>query len=171
MTGEGVSSHLAVRLAVLPDDLYPVQHVLPVLRLQQVFAEVLGGQPQGMFSFGLAVRDVHQAAPDADRLLVLGRTSDRGPSKHRLPLVLIEEERVGAKHRKDSLPRTHAAAHLLRRTDEIWCESLPALNVFSAFNYFLIKPGVTHLALLCEDLFEVQPSFSPYVAVRDVSQL
>lgn len=28
-----------------------------------------------------------------------------------------------------------------------------------------------HLALLCEDLFEVKPSFSPHVAVTDVSQL
>lgn len=30
---------------------------------------------------------------------------------------------------------------------------------------------LSHLALLCENLFKVQPSFSPHVAVGDVSQL
>lgn len=113
LTGQVAPSDLAACLAVLSDDLDPVQHVLTVLRLQQVLAEVLGGQAQGVLSFGLTVRDVHQAAPDADWLLVLGRTSDRGPTEHRLPLVLVEEERMGAKHREHSLPRTHATAHLL----------------------------------------------------------
>lgn len=107
LPGKSVFSDLVVYLAVLPDDLYPIQHVLPVLRLQQVLTEVLGGQPEGVLSFGLAVRDVHQAALDADRLLILGS------AKHRLPLILVEEQRLGAKNRKDTLPRTHGAAYLL----------------------------------------------------------
>lgn len=162
-----MSSDLTVCLAVLPDDLYPVQHVLPVLRLQQVLAEVLGGESQGVLSFGLAVRDVHQAAPDADRLLVLRRAADRGPAKHRLPLVLVEEQRMGAKHRKDPLPRTHTAAHLLWRKEEVSSEGLLAFHS----GLTRCQARSAYLALLCEDLFVVQPSFSPYVAVGDVSQL
>lgn len=113
LPGKSVFSDLVVYLAVLPDDLYPIQHVLPVLRLEQVLTEVLGGQPEGVLSFGLAVCDVHQAALDADRLLILGRTSNCGSAKHRLPLILVEEQRLGAKNRKDTLPRTHGAAYLL----------------------------------------------------------
>lgn len=114
MNDEGASSDLTVRLAVLPDDLDPIQHVLPIFGLQQVLAEVLGGQPQSVFSFGLAVSDVHQAAPDADWLLVFGASAKGGPSEYSLPLVLVEEERMGAEHRKYSLPRTHTAANFLQ---------------------------------------------------------
>lgn len=122
LAGVGVNSDLAVRLAVLSDDLYPIQHVLPVLRLQQVLTEVLGSQSEGVFSFCLAVCNVHQAAPDADWLLILSRTSNRGSAKHRFPLVFVEEQRLGAKNRKDPLPRTHAAAYLLWRKEEMWCD-------------------------------------------------
>lgn len=87
-----MSSDLVVRLAVLPDDLYPVQHVLSVLRLQQVLTEVLCGQPQGVLPFGLTVCDVHQTAPDTDWLVVISRTANRGTPEHCLPLVLVEEE-------------------------------------------------------------------------------
>lgn len=38
------------------------------------------------------------------------------------------------------------------------------------FSISLQREGA-HLALLCEDLFEVQPPFSPHVAVGDVSKL
>lgn len=107
-TGEAVTSDLAVRLAALSDDLDPLQHVVSVLRLQQVLAEVLRGEPQGVLPLGLAVRDVHQAAPDVDGLLV-----HRGAAEHRLPLVLVEEQGVGAEDRIDPLPRPHAAADFL----------------------------------------------------------
>ena len=103
---KGVLPDLAVRLAALPDDLYPVQHVLPVLCLQQVLAEVLGGQSQGMLSFSLAVCNIHQAAPDIDWLLLFG-VSNGCTVEHCLPLVLVEEKRIGAKNRKNPLPRTH----------------------------------------------------------------
>lgn len=110
-----VTSDLTVRLGVLPDDLDPVQHVLAVLRLQQVFAEVLRGESQRVLPLGLAVCDVHQAATDADWLLVLRAAADRGAAKHRLPLVLVEEQRMGTQDREDPFPWTHAAADLLRR--------------------------------------------------------
>lgn len=108
-----VSSDLAVHLVGLSDDLYPAQHVLPVLCLQQVLAEVLGGQPQGMLALGLAVRDVHQAAPDVDRLLVLCRAFNRGAAKKRLPLVLVEEQRMGVENGVHPLPRPYPTSDFL----------------------------------------------------------
>lgn len=130
LTSNAVTTDLVVCFAVFPDDLYPVQHVLPVLRLQQVFTEILGGQSQGMLSLGLTVCNVHQAAPDADWLFILGSSADHTPTKQGLPLVFIDEEWLGTEHRKDSLPRTHATSHLLWRKDEMWCESSVALNAF-----------------------------------------
>lgn len=108
-------SDLVVRLAVLPDDPDPGQHVVPALGLQQVLAEVLRGQPQGVFSLGLAVGDVDEAAADADGGMLVLAGACAGAMKHGLSLVLVEEEGVRAQHREDALPRSNAAAHFLQR--------------------------------------------------------
>lgn len=105
--------HLVVDLAVLPDDLDPGQHVVPALGLQQVLAEVLRGQSQRVLALGLAVGDVDEAAADADgRMFVLARAG-AGAVQHRLPLVLVEEEGMGAQHGEDAFPGSDAAAHFL----------------------------------------------------------
>lgn len=68
-----------------------------------------------MLALGLAVGDVDEAASDADgRMLVLAGAG-AGAVQHRLPLVLVEEEGVGAQHGEDALPRSDAAAHFLQR--------------------------------------------------------
>lgn len=91
-------SDLVVRLAVLPDDPDPGQHVVPALGLQQVLAEVLRGQPQCVFSLGLAVGDVDEAAADADGGMLVLAGACTGAMKHRLSLVFVEEEGVRAQH-------------------------------------------------------------------------
>ena len=105
-------THLGVGLAALSDGSYPGQHVVPVLGLQQVLTEVLRGEAEGVLPLGLAVGDVHQAARQADGWLVVlaGRP---GAVEHRLPLVLVEEQRMGAQDGEDALPRPHAAAQFL----------------------------------------------------------
>lgn len=87
-----MSSDLVVRLAVLPDDLYPVQHVLPVLRLQQVLTEVLRGQPQGVLTLGFTVGNVDQAATDADWRMFILAGPRPSPVKDGFSLVLVEEK-------------------------------------------------------------------------------
>lgn len=89
-------SDLVVRLAVLPDDPDPGQHVVPALGLQQVLAEVLRGQPQGVFSLGLAVGDVDEAAADADGGMLVLAGACAGAMEHGLSLVFVKEEGVRA---------------------------------------------------------------------------
>lgn len=91
-------SDLVVRLAVLPDDPDPGQHVVPALGLQQVLAEVLRGQPQGVFSLGLAVGDVDEAAVDADGGMLVLAGACTGAMEHGLSLVFVQEEGVRAQH-------------------------------------------------------------------------
>lgn len=106
-------SDLVVRLAVLSDDPDPGEHVVPVLGLEQVLTEVLGGQPQSVLTLGFAVGDVNQATADADwRMLVLAWAGPR-PMKDGCPLVLVEEERMGSQYGENTLPGPHAAADFL----------------------------------------------------------
>lgn len=86
--------HLIVRLAVLSDDFDPLQHVFSVLGLKQIFTEVLRCQPQGVLAFRFAVRYVYEATADADGLFLFSSAPQCRPFKHRLSLVLVEEQRV-----------------------------------------------------------------------------
>lgn len=112
--------YLAVSPALLPDSLDPGHHVLLVLRLQQVLAEVLCGEPQGVLPFGVPVGDVHQTSWEADGWAVLQPAAWPGCLQHSLSLVFVEEEWVGTKHREDTLPRSQATSCFLPRG---WADS------------------------------------------------
>ncbi len=113
-----LNSHLVVSLAVFTDDPNPLQHVLSVLRLQQVFTEVLCVQPKRVFVLRFAVSNVHKAAPDADWLFLFGPTSQHHPFEHCLSLVFVEEQRVGPKHGKHPPPRPDGTTHLLQEREK-----------------------------------------------------
>lgn len=104
-------SHLALSLAILPDDFDPGQHVVPILCLKEIFTEVSGRQPEDVLPLGLAVGNVHQARSDADWLLLL--TLGRGVG-HGLPPVLAEVEGVGAENGEDALPLPDAPTNFLQ---------------------------------------------------------
>lgn len=109
------AGYLAVSPALLPDRLDPGHHVLLVLRLQQVLAQVLRGQPQGVLPPGVPVGDVHQTPSDADGGAVLRPAARPDRLQHSLPLVFVEEERVGPEDREDTLPGSQTPACFLPR--------------------------------------------------------
>lgn len=109
------AGYLTVSPALLPDRLDPGHHVLLVLRLQQVLAQVLRGQPQDVLASGVPVGDVHQTPSDADGGAVLQPAARPDCLQHSLPLVFVEEERVGPKDREDTLPGSQAPAGFLPR--------------------------------------------------------
>jgi len=67
-----VSTHIKVWVVVLLDGGDPGEHVVRVLRLQQVLAAVVRLHAEHILALRVAVRDVHDAGLDRDRLLVVG---------------------------------------------------------------------------------------------------
>lgn len=85
-------SYLVICFAILPNNLDPCQHVIVILGLKQILAEILRGQPQGVFPLGFTVGNVNQAAADADWTMFNLTGSCSCPVNHCISLVFVKEE-------------------------------------------------------------------------------
>lgn len=106
-------SYLVICFAILPNNLDPCQHVIAILGLKQVLAEILRGQPQGVFPLGFTVGNVNQAAADADWTMFNLTGSCSCPVNHCISLVFVKEEWMGAENGEGASPRSHTPTNFL----------------------------------------------------------